>query len=376
MTADEFTRGSRRSFLKYGTAIGAAGMFGLAGCIGGDGGDGGDGDGGDGPGDGGDGGDTVTLTISDHWPEHHLVHEAMVLPFKEKVVEKTDGQVQWDAYHAGELHAANEGLDMLQGGATDITNTPPVFFQDRLPLGEVGYLPALFADNVHGSVALYELHQNELWEMEFRDQGIKSLLPVIMPTYQLFTSEEVGEVTALEDWDGLTLRGAGTLALGPEKLGAATEDLPTSDVYQALESGIVDGTTSGYSTAAAYDWYTEAPYGTKPGNLNLGGFNIGYWISVDVFDGLPADIQDAIEEAGQETVQEAAQTLFDGEVGFMEQFEDEEDFTAYEVPDDELSIWEEELAEVGDEWATQVEGGEEVLEAFRGYIDDVDVRAQ
>ncbi|PIE10448.1 MAG: ABC transporter substrate-binding protein [Rhodobacterales bacterium] len=152
----------------------------------------------------------------------------------------TDGQITVDLKAAGELVGAFEVFDAVTSGQADMYHGADYYFVGQHP----GY--AYFTSVPFGMTA-QELtnwyYQNG--GMELHDElgqifGLKSFLGGN-------TGAQAGgwykkEITGPEDFQGLKFRmpGLGGEALG--KMGASVQNLPGSEVYQALASGAIDGT--------------------------------------------------------------------------------------------------------------------------------------
>ena len=151
-----------------------------------------------------------------------------------------DGALTIEVKGAGELVGAFEGFDAVTAGQADLYHGADYYF--------VGQHPAYaFFTSVPFGMTAQELvnwyyhdggaaFHDELGEIF----GLKSFLAGN-------TGAQAGgwfskEINGPEDFNGLKFRmpGLGGLALG--KLGASVQNLPGSEVYQALASGAIDGT--------------------------------------------------------------------------------------------------------------------------------------
>ncbi|SEN05747.1 Tat (twin-arginine translocation) pathway signal sequence [Roseovarius tolerans] len=151
-----------------------------------------------------------------------------------------DGALTIEVKGAGELVGAFEVFDAVTAGQADLYHGADYYF--------VGQHPAYaFFTSVPFGMTAQEL-VNWYYHGEgaaFHDElgeifGLKSFLAGN-------TGAQAGgwfskEINGPEDFNGLKFRmpGLGGLALG--KLGASVQNLPGSEVYQALASGAIDGT--------------------------------------------------------------------------------------------------------------------------------------
>lgn len=158
----------------------------------------------------------------------------------DNITAMSDGQLTVELKAAGELVGAFEVFDAVSSGQADMYHGADYYFVGQHP----GY--AFFTAVPFGMTA-QEL-ANWYYQdggMELHDElgqifGLKSFLGGN-------TGAQAGgwfskEIKSPEDFNGLKFRmpGLGGKALG--KLGASVQNIPGSEVYQALSSGAIDGT--------------------------------------------------------------------------------------------------------------------------------------
>ncbi|MDE4134459.1 TRAP transporter substrate-binding protein [Phaeobacter sp. QD34_3] len=158
----------------------------------------------------------------------------------DNITAMSDGNLTVDIKAAGELVGAFEVFDAVSSGQADMYHGADYYFVGQHP----GY--AFFTAVPFGMTA-QEL-ANWYYQdggMELHDElgqifGLKSFLAGN-------TGAQAGgwfskEINSPDDFNGLKFRmpGLGGKALG--KLGASVQNIPGSEVYQALSSGAIDGT--------------------------------------------------------------------------------------------------------------------------------------
>ncbi|MCA0904918.1 TRAP transporter substrate-binding protein [Ruegeria marisrubri] len=152
----------------------------------------------------------------------------------------SDGSLNVEIKAAGELVGAFEVFDAVSSGQADMYHAADYYFVGQHP-GYAFFTAVPFGMTAQEQVNWYyhdggmELH-DELGEIF----GLKSFLAGN-------TGAQAGgwfskEINGPEDFQGLKFRmpGLGGQALG--KLGASVQNIPGSEVYQALSSGAIDGT--------------------------------------------------------------------------------------------------------------------------------------
>jgi len=158
----------------------------------------------------------------------------------DNITAMSDGNLTVDLKAAGELVGAFEVFDAVSSGQADMYHGADYYFVGQHP-GYAFFTAVPFGMTAQELVNWYyhdgghELH-DELGQIF----GLKSFLAGN-------TGAQAGgwfskEINGPEDFNGLKFRmpGLGGKALG--KLGASVQNIPGSEVYQALSSGAIDGT--------------------------------------------------------------------------------------------------------------------------------------
>ena len=102
------------------------------------------------------------------------------------------------------------------------------------------------------------------------------------------------EVRTPEDLRGLKMRVAGTIsAEAMEALGATPVQIPMTQVYNGLQTGLIDGVISGASVMS--DFKLEEVVGSVTTGPNLGRLTFYTVMNKSVYDGLSDDAKAAID---------------------------------------------------------------------------------
>jgi C4-dicarboxylate-binding protein DctP len=221
--------------------------------------------------------------------------------FKKLAEERTKGRVKVEVYPNSALFKDGEEMEALQLGSVQILAPSLAKFG---PLGarefEVFDLPYIFDDydELHkvtqgplGAALLEKLESKGIVGLAYWDNGFKLMSankPIRLPA----------------DYKGLKMRIQSSKVLGDEMkaLGAIPQVMAFSEVYQALQTGVVDGTENPPS-----NFYTQRMHEVqKYAALTEHGY-LGYAVIVNkkFWDGLPADIRTTLEGAMKETTKYA-----------------------------------------------------------------------
>ena len=221
--------------------------------------------------------------------------------FKKLAEERTKGRVKIEVYPNSALFKDGEELEALQLGSVQILAPSLAKFG---PLGarefEVFDLPYMFDDYDE----LHKVTQGSLGAALFKKLESKGIIGLAYwdNGFKVMSANKPIRVPA--DYKGLKMRVQSSKVLGDEMkaLGAIPQVMSFSEVYQALQTGVVDGTENPPS-----NFYTQRMHEVqKYAALTEHGY-LGYAVIANkkFWDGLPADIRTTLEGAIKEATKYA-----------------------------------------------------------------------
>lgn len=239
-------------------------------------------------------GGTITLRYAGGMaPMHHIT--VAMNHWAEAVNKKTNGKVKIEVYPNGQLFHAKQTPEAVASGACDIGEFPSGTLAGLVPSADLDTVGPFFDSWDH--MLRVKKAGRAIWEEDFQAHNLKLLF--FMPY-----GEDSGFILRkkkpqkLEDLKGLKIRGFGE---ANNRMLAALGIVPTfissPEVYQALQTGTLDGACSGWSTYVTRRWYEIAKFLPDfPAALSVfyTAMNLKKWNS------LPKDIQNAILEASAE----------------------------------------------------------------------------
>ncbi|GAA6165015.1 TRAP transporter substrate-binding protein [Pelagimonas sp. KU-00592-HH] len=213
----------------------------------------------------------------------------------------SDGMLTVDVKAAGELVGAFEVFDAVTAGQADMYHAADYYFVGQHP----GYA---FFTSVPFGMSAQELAN---WYYHGGGMAMHDELGEIFGLKSFIggnTGAQAGgwfakEISGPEDFNGLKFRmpGLGGKALG--KLGASVQNLPGSEVYQALASGAIDGTEWIGPWADEKAGFQEITKFYYTAGFHEPGAALSVATNREVFDSLSPAHQKIIEIASAETHQ-------------------------------------------------------------------------
>ena len=213
--------------------------------------------------------------------------------FKELAEKYTGGRVAVEVYPNSQLYKDKEELEALQLGAVQMLAPSLAKFG---PLGVRDYeafdLPFIFPDKA----ALRKVLDGDIGKQLFakvEEKGIKGLA-YWDNGFKIMSANSPLKVP--DDFLGLKLRiqSSKVLEAQMKALGAVPQVMAFSEVYQALQTGVVDGTENPPSNMYTQKMHEVQKYAT----LSNHGY-LGYAVIVNkkFWDDIPADVRGQLEKA-------------------------------------------------------------------------------
>lgn len=217
--------------------------------------------------------------------------------FADTVAKDTDGRIKIEVYPSSQLGEAVERIEGLRIGALDLTEGAFSHASQFCPeLGLFG-APFLFSSQAQFAAVMDGEVGEELDRICNDRFGIRLLATFTSGNRLLFNSKRPIETAA--DLEGLKVRvmGGEADAMTWQVFGAIPAPMPYSEVYSALQAGVIDGAENEPASILANRFYEAAPYFAITDHLVL---PIGLWISDRVYSGLSPEDQDILRIAARE----------------------------------------------------------------------------
>jgi C4-dicarboxylate-binding protein DctP len=278
--------------------------------------------------------------------------------FKALAEERTHGRVRVEVYPNSQLYKDKEELEALQLGAVQMLAPSVSKFG---PLGikefEAFDLPYIFpslealrrvSDGPIGKELLKKLEPKGILGLAYWDNG-----------FSIITSNK--PIRKLEDLKGVKMRiqSSKVLEATYRHIGALPQIMAFSEVYQALQTGVVDAVETTPSNSYTQKFYEVQKYLTVSDHTY-----IGYAVIVNkkFWEGLPADIRAALESAMKDA------TVYCNEIAEKEnqdalaKIKSSGNIEIIVLSDQEKAEWRKALLPVHEEMASRI--GKDLIQAI------------
>ncbi|MCY3873806.1 MAG: TRAP transporter substrate-binding protein [Rhodobacteraceae bacterium] len=221
--------------------------------------------------------------------KYHL-HVEMFVPLAEKLAEATGGETTIRIYPGGELGAGPvKQYDRVIDGVADIVYALPGYTASQFKKSLLVEIPGIVKAGTNKTEALWS--NIEMLDEEFRRTKLLGLWTA--GNAVLLTAEK--RIEKLSDLEGLKFRvpskNTGRLI---EAWGATAVSMPITQVYQSMETGVVDGTLVDTSVLTSFKLGEVTKYVTVGMNATNSVFML--LMNRDSWDSLDGATQDKLTE--------------------------------------------------------------------------------
>ena len=303
-----------------------------------------------GSGGAGDGGETFNLKFA----SYNVPTAAEAVTSKawaEEVEEATDGRVTIEFFYQEALLSGAETLPGVADGRADMGYIAGAYYPAELPLSNIAGVPFITENAEAQGRAFADLYENnDALRDEWESLGVKVITWAPVPPNIVAMKQPAEGLDALR---GKKIRGYGYVSEALEIAGASAVGISQSEVYEALQRGVLDGTSgASLDIAADRDYQEVAPHFI---DVNFGNYAVtANIINLQTWERMPQDIQDAITEVSEDYMDQYLENLAELEVAACDELlEAGGDVTL--LDESETRAWQEEAGPaIREVWARDV----------------------
>lgn len=233
-----------------------------------------------------------------------------------RIDEATDGRLKIRHVPGGALLKPENMLEGIRGQVANMGSTVVSFFPGQLPISatlaglvDLNYGNKLDFEGI-SQITTQLLNEVPEFSAEYEDLGLKVIWFVPSPAYAVISNDPI---TNLADFNGKTIRTFGNiLPKLIEAAGAVPLSVAFGEIYTSLQTGLLDGAMtdppamlSGKFQEVAKNIITTGP--------EQGAYTaiapVAYFVNLDDWNALPADIQEAVLKVANEMTPTGAEKM-------------------------------------------------------------------
>lgn len=238
----------------------------------------------------------ITMRLSHQFPPAH--HSAKNMEqFAADVKANTNGKVEVQIFGAAQLYKPNQHHAAVAGGKIESAIVLSFQWGGTIPEMNVTIIP-YFMSSVDKMKKFPGSEAARMLDAKMLEKGVKNIAWLVDANDGIFTSAKAPLIKP-EDFKGVKIRGLSKLwDEGLVAMGAAPSAMPGSEVYQALQTGVIDAGFTGVQAAHSRRFYEVQKFGVAS-NIILAYDNL--IVNPEWWEKLPADVKkgilDALEKA-------------------------------------------------------------------------------
>lgn len=242
------------------------------------------------------------LSFANFTPPFHTINASVMEKLDTILSEATNGEVTVRGYHGGELGAGpvEQYIRVVQGVA-DMAWGLPGYTSSQFEKTMIVELPGTLTNEDDGYAAMWTAY----------DDHLAGEFPGTVPV-ALWTSEpnvfimRDAVIRTPADLEGLKIRVAGATAADvATALGATPVQMPINQVYNALQTGLIDGVITGSSTLN--DFKLDEVANSYTFGANLGRLSFYAVMTEGTYNGLSDEAKAVLDNSSNQTVSQSAE---------------------------------------------------------------------
>jgi C4-dicarboxylate-binding protein DctP len=231
----------------------------------------------------------VTMRLSHQFPPAHHSAKNMA-QFAKDVNAATHGRVEVQIFGAAQLYKPNQHHAAVAGGKIESAIVLSFQWGGTIPEMNVTIIP-YFMSSVAKMRKFPGSEAAKMLDAKMLEKGVQNIAWLVDANDGIFTSARAPLIRP-EDFKGVKIRGLSKLwDEGLVAMGAAPSAMPGSEVYQALQTGVIDAGFTGVQAAFSRRFYEVQKFGVAS-NIILAYDNL--IVNPEWWQKLPADVRQGI----------------------------------------------------------------------------------
>ena len=192
-------------------------------------------------------------------PAHHMTK--LLESFAADVKTRTNGGVEVQLYGSEQLAKAAENFPQVARGTIEAAMSVNFQWGTTIPEMSATLIPYAMSD-LERIKRFPTSDARKFLDAKLEQRGVHSVAWLYITRQTIITSSK-RPIVAIDDFKGVKIRGLNSMTdKGLAAAGAAPSAMPGSEVYQALQSGVLDAGLTDVSAGYSRKYYEVQKYGT------------------------------------------------------------------------------------------------------------------
>lgn len=278
----------------------------------------------------------------------------------------SDGKIKIEILPVGAVVPHDQTLDAVSTGILQGHLTDPSYFSGLDPaFGMLGNLVGAWGDPLEFIEYMKYGGGEQLYNKLVEPYGVH-LIGAAATGLEAFVSKK--PIRAVEDLQGLKLRAPQGMVYNVFKnAGAAPVNLPGSEVYTALEKGVIDAADyTVFATNQAQGLHEFAPYPNYPGFHSLPMVAVS--LNKAIWDGLPDNLKAILKTSVDAMAYDMVFRLKQNDLEAVQKARQDPDITIIDMPAEERAKFRRIAQKEWAEWAKKNELCQQVYDSVVAFL--------
>ena len=239
----------------------------------------------------------IVLTFNLGMPPIHQRWVNAIKPWCDELEKRSNGRIKIEPYFANALGKRSDAMDSVRTGIADLAEAPFSSNPGAFPFHSQIFSaanPSMALGNAYEMLSDFYKAHPEVLKKEIK--GVKLMFIHAYPVGDCVMTKSA-PILKLDDIKGkkLGFEGGGLRFETMQALGASVVGMNMSDLYQAMQGGIIDGIVMDFDPLISRRYGEEVKHVTL---LNITGTAFYVVMNQERYDSLPDDLKAIVDEAG------------------------------------------------------------------------------
>jgi TRAP-type mannitol/chloroaromatic compound transport system substrate-binding protein len=252
-----------------------------------------------------------------HWPAGNWYYDEVFVRFCNQITEATGGELTVEPLSPNAVVPTGEVLNAVRRGLLESAFIYPAYWIGRIPAaGHLNGHIGTWQGHEEMDMYYFEMGAIDVIREAYAEQGVYQVGPVSYSGLTLWANRPL---QTRADFAGWPVRSTGAAGLVLEKMGAAPVSIPGGELYQALQTGVVDGAHWGATaTAWGMNFQEVCTHIVEPDLV--GQLNGEVMVGMDAWNSIGEEIRATVNAIVRATSADAAAHFLYRDYQFKQEF--------------------------------------------------------